>query len=209
MKKFLGGLAIAATIIGGASGVYAQTTRSNMYNDAGSKFNIVTKNFATSYTLTKDFTLKFGTTSIGTWLQKSEGTGETPFFLALGNVPAGALDSALREGRKNIPGLNSDVILYSGTYNVETGACTATRISNDANNGTVGKCAFAPVGKPVAWIKCGGESDTCQMGGAPMEVRYGANGTYVTKTVSQAFACTNAYFGSDPVPNVVKSCELR
>jgi len=37
------------------------------------------------------------------------------------------------------------------------------------------------------------------------QVRYGANGAYIYKTVSGQFSCSNAYFG-DPIYGVVKSC---
>lgn len=39
------------------------------------------------------------------------------------------------------------------------------------------------------------------------EVRYGANGTYVTQTFTNGTPCTNAVFG-DPLPGVQKSCEI-
>jgi uncharacterized protein (DUF1800 family) len=40
------------------------------------------------------------------------------------------------------------------------------------------------------------------------EVRYGANTTFVSKTVSGAGTCSNDFFGSDPAPGVGKSCFL-
>ncbi len=40
-------------------------------------------------------------------------------------------------------------------------------------------------------------------------VRYGANGIYVTRTVSGAAACTNVFFGSDPLRGVTKACDAR
>lgn len=39
-------------------------------------------------------------------------------------------------------------------------------------------------------------------------VRYGANGSYVTKTVSGNFIAMNSYFGSDPAPGVIKHADL-
>ncbi len=41
---------------------------------------------------------------------------------------------------------------------------------------------------------------------APTLVRYGAGTRWVQKTVTGTVACTNAFFGTDPAPNVVKSC---
>lgn len=39
-------------------------------------------------------------------------------------------------------------------------------------------------------------------------VRYGASGRYLVKTISGNGQCTNAFFGSDPLPGVVKACDL-
>lgn len=39
-------------------------------------------------------------------------------------------------------------------------------------------------------------------------VRYGAQNSWVQKDVTGTFDCTNAFFGTDPIPNVVKSCQL-
>jgi len=36
-------------------------------------------------------------------------------------------------------------------------------------------------------------------------VRYGANGLFVVKTLTDGTACTNEVFG-DPAPDVAKSC---
>jgi hypothetical protein len=40
-----------------------------------------------------------------------------------------------------------------------------------------------------------------------MNVRYGANGSFVVKTFTNGTACTNKVFG-DPAPGVAKSCSL-
>ncbi len=41
-------------------------------------------------------------------------------------------------------------------------------------------------------------------------VRYGANGTWVERALpSGQGACSNAFFGTDPLPGVVKHCEIR
>jgi len=56
------------------------------------------------------------------------------------------------------------------------------------------------------WTDCAREGGVCAFSGT-MQVRYGANGLYVYKTLSNGTACTNAVFG-DPAPNVVKSCAI-
>lgn len=58
------------------------------------------------------------------------------------------------------------------------------------------------------WKACAKEGETCKVGSAT-EVRYGASGKFITRTQAADFPCTNAHFGSDPVPNVVKTCEVR
>ena len=39
-------------------------------------------------------------------------------------------------------------------------------------------------------------------------VKYGAGSVWIAKPVSGSGSCTNAFFGTDPVPNVVKACYL-
>ncbi len=66
-----------------------------------------------------------------------------------------------------------------------------------------------PTGTPVpasGWAFCANENDQCPVSGT-QTVRYGANGTYVTRTVTDGTRCDNNTFG-DPVPGVVKSCEI-
>jgi cold shock CspA family protein len=59
----------------------------------------------------------------------------------------------------------------------------------------------------TTWTMCATEGQTCSFTGTK-EVRYGINGTYVYRTVTGGTACTNTAFGGDPVPWVVKRCEL-
>ena len=60
----------------------------------------------------------------------------------------------------------------------------------------------------ATWTRCAGEGGTCSFAGA-RTVRYGANGTYVTRTVTGSIVCSNAAFGGDPLPNVPKQCKLQ
>lgn len=57
------------------------------------------------------------------------------------------------------------------------------------------------------WIFCANESSFCPFSGT-REVRYGANGVYVYKTLTDGTDCANYVFG-DPVPGVLKSCWYR
>lgn len=114
---------------------------------------------------------------------------------------------------------------FSGTRQVRYGARdiysyrTATG-SIACNNGTFGdplfgvtkSCSFAPATTTAAapapagsgWTTCAGEDSTCSFDGT-RQVRYGANGVYVYKTVTGPVLCGNANFG-DPIYGVVKTC---
>jgi len=57
------------------------------------------------------------------------------------------------------------------------------------------------------YTACAAEGQTCAFTGTK-EVRFGANGQWVSRTATGSIACTPAIFG-DPVLNVVKRCEYR
>lgn len=58
----------------------------------------------------------------------------------------------------------------------------------------------------TTWTKCATENATCSFSGS-RQVRYGANGVYVTKTLTGPVSCSNGTFG-DPVVGATKSCEI-
>jgi hypothetical protein len=72
-----------------------------------------------------------------------------------------------------------------------------------ATSGTTG--TTTTVSTEAGWATCAAEGGVCSFSGTH-QVRYGANGVYVTKTVTGSIACTNAAFGGDPLYRVVKSC---
>jgi PA14 domain/Ricin-type beta-trefoil lectin domain/Peptidase family M23 len=57
------------------------------------------------------------------------------------------------------------------------------------------------------WTFCANENEACSFSGT-MEVRYGLNTAYVSKTVTDGTPCTNAVFG-DPMPGSGKQCHYR
>ena len=57
----------------------------------------------------------------------------------------------------------------------------------------------------VNWIHCANEGGTCNYSGVK-NLRYGASGRFVYKTVAGPVACTNAVFG-DPYYGIAKSCD--
>jgi hypothetical protein len=73
--------------------------------------------------------------------------------------------------------------------------------------GIVTISATAPSTSDAGWTPCAAEGGTCTVSGT-RQVRYGANGYYVTKTVTGSVACTNAVFG-DPAYKLVKSCSYK
>jgi parallel beta-helix repeat protein len=57
------------------------------------------------------------------------------------------------------------------------------------------------------WTLCAWEGEVCRFSGT-QEVRYGADGSYVHRTLTDGTACTNGVFG-DPIVGTYKSCAIR
>ena len=75
----------------------------------------------------------------------------------------------------------------------------------DVDYVVIGTTATNPDGD-CNWVFTANENETVAISTTTL-VRYGANGTYVTQTVSSDIACSNSAFGGDPVPGIVKTCE--
>ncbi|MCJ2048007.1 DUF1929 domain-containing protein [Methylobacterium sp. J-078] len=60
----------------------------------------------------------------------------------------------------------------------------------------------------TSWTRCSAEYETCTVASGPRTVRFGANGQYVTKTITGSTPCTNEAFGRDPLYGTVKVCEV-
>ncbi len=58
------------------------------------------------------------------------------------------------------------------------------------------------------YTSCAVEGGTCTFPGT-RDVRYGANGQWVSVMATGSVTCDAAAFGRDPLPNVVKTCEYR
>jgi hypothetical protein len=58
----------------------------------------------------------------------------------------------------------------------------------------------------TSWVRCASEGQTCTVSGT-RTVRYGVNGSYITKTVTSSIPCTNTAFGGDPKVGYVKACD--
>ena len=72
--------------------------------------------------------------------------------------------------------------------------------------GVVKQCAI-PTSASFEWTFCAMENGTCAFTGRK-EVRYGANGWYAYRTLSNGTPCTNSVFG-DPIYSTVKQCHVR
>ena len=96
----------------------------------------------------------------------------------------------------------------------DKGSCTNDYFGKDPARGTVKACevlvssvsatdpkSVASTGVPTA------EGGTFYVFGTT-SVRYGANGKWLSKSVTGRAECTSAFFGNDPILGTVKACEL-
>jgi parallel beta-helix repeat protein len=107
---------------------------------------------------------------------------------------------------------------FSGTQQVRYGAngsyvyltltggtaCT-NAVFGDPAYGAAKRCDYsAPTTTSTDWTFCAYEGGTCSFSGT-LQVRYGANGSYVYLTLTGGTPCTNAVFG-DPAYGAQKQC---
>jgi probable HAF family extracellular repeat protein len=99
----------------------------------------------------------------------------------------------------------------SGSYVYKTATrsirCTTPLFSADPAVGVDKTCSYASDDMATAsseWTSCAPEDEQCNLSGTT-PIRYGADATFVYKTVSGPFQCSNTVFG-DPLPTVDKSC---
>ena len=90
-------------------------------------------------------------------------------------------------------------------------ACT-NDVFGDPVFGTLKQCAYRPStgsgsSGSTDWTFCAVEGSPCTFTGT-REVRYGANGSYFFKTLSDGTPCTNSVFG-DPAFGTLKQCHTR
>ncbi|MEK8030797.1 M12 family metallo-peptidase [Ideonella sp. DXS29W] len=105
-----------------------------------------------------------------------------------------------------LPGVRSVAYGANGRFSYRTlsgtFACNNATFGDPAPN--IGKACY--VG-PDAYSYCASEGGSCALSGT-RNVAYGANGSFVYKTLSGTVACNNATFG-DPTPNVGKACYVQ
>jgi parallel beta-helix repeat protein len=100
-----------------------------------------------------------------------------------------------KEVRYGANGFYVTRVLTNGT------ACT-NQVFGDPIIGTVKQCDT----RDLSWTSCALEGGFCAFAGTT-EVRYGANGSYYYRTLTDGTPCTNAVFG-DPAYRVRKQCEI-
>ncbi len=93
-----------------------------------------------------------------------------------------------------------------------SGSCTNAWFGGDPIVGVVKRCELSAVAPPPAppptgWTQIASEGQNFTVTGT-QAVRYGSGSSWITKSVTNSGACTNAFFGSDPIVGVVKRCEV-
>jgi len=94
----------------------------------------------------------------------------------------------------------------SYVYKTFTGSTACTNaVFGDPAYGVLKQCEYAAAAS-TNWTFCASEDGYCSFSGT-QQVRYGANGSYVYKTLTGGTACTNAVFG-DPAVGTAKHCDI-
>jgi len=141
-------------------------------------------------------------------------TSSTPTWIACAGEGGTCTFSGTREVRYGANG--------SYATKIFTGSVVCSNIAfGDPAHGLLKTCSYssntvsptttastvtaAPAAADSGWTSCAAEGGTCSFTGT-RQVRYGANGSYATRTVTGSISCTNAAFGGDPAYRQVKSC---
>jgi hypothetical protein len=90
------------------------------------------------------------------------------------------------------------------------GQCTNTFFGQDPLPGIVKRCEVLAATTPPpdgVWTFIADEWQPFQVSGT-QTVRYGQGTTWIQRSVTTAGQCTNTFFGQDPLPGIVKQCEV-
>ena len=125
-------------------------------------------------------------------------------------VPEGV--SLHRRGNLSAGGSQTFTTAPSGGYQVSSlvvdgsnlGPLTAYTFTDVKANHTISVSFMLSSG---SWSFCANEGSLCNFSGT-QNVRYGANGVYVTKSLTNGTMCTNSVFG-DPINGVAKQCFVQ
>jgi len=91
-------------------------------------------------------------------------------------------------------------------YSVSAISGTASRTGTMSIAGRTFTVTQSGSGSGSSWVFCANENQLCSFTGTK-NVRYGANGVYVSKTLTDGTMCSNSVFG-DPLIGVVKECYI-
>jgi alpha-L-arabinofuranosidase len=139
----------------------------------------------------------------------------TPLSLVVTQTQAITVDPcAVDYGTCTIPQGTTATVYYGagGKYlqRTLTGTftCSPATFGSDPNQGVLKSCYPVVTTLPVAaTASCAVDNGTCTVPpGSTAVVYYGANNTYVYKTLSGTVSCSTTTFGGDPLPGTVKSC---
>jgi alpha-L-arabinofuranosidase len=139
----------------------------------------------------------------------------TPLSLVVTQTQAITVDPcAVDYGTCTIPQGTTATVYYGagGKYlqRTLTGTftCSPATFGSDPNQGVLKSCYPVVSALPVAaTASCAVDNGTCTVPpGSSAVVYYGANNTYVYKTLSGTVSCSTTTFGGDPLPGIVKSC---
>jgi hypothetical protein len=129
-----------------------------------------------------------------------------PMFAMLAACGGGSDQTIATQAPQASRPSNYAVEVNSLTAENEAQSSSTTSVSNATTQEAPAPAYLATtVSSGETWTRCAVERATCSFSGTKT-VRYGANGTYVTKSLPGPVACTNTTFG-DPVPGVAKSCD--
>jgi hypothetical protein len=104
-----------------------------------------------------------------------------------------------------IPIIDNATYQGSRSFTVRMAAVRNATIATPSETITITDDEPAPA-PTSSWTFCANETETCTFSGTA-DVRYGANSTYFTKTLTSPVACSNATFG-DPLVGTVKHCDV-
>ncbi|HRJ94743.1 LamG-like jellyroll fold domain-containing protein [uncultured Thiothrix sp.] len=90
-----------------------------------------------------------------------------------------------------------------------TGQCSKDFFGIDPVPGIAKICQVLVSGSDsgVKWSRLGAEGEKITVPGTRW-VRYGAGNRWIVKLLAGEFTCANTFWGADPAPNVLKTCEM-
>jgi hypothetical protein len=100
-------------------------------------------------------------------------------------------------------GYQVNSILVDGTH---MGTLSTYTFSNVRANHSI-SASFALSSSSGDWVFCANENELCSFTGT-QNVRYGVDGVYVFKTLTDGTRCSNSVFG-DPLPGEAKQCHTK